>query len=130
MSSFYRWLISSASGTNGPPFILSCRYFQNDIPNFLQVFFRLINVSRQRLPSSLRVLPLTFRFFTWPRMSRSLPLVCNGTSGRFSTSNSSSLCSHNRFSSRFNITYTVFCLNIRSNRLDSRLDLLDEGALW
>ena len=39
--------------------------------NFLQVFFKLANVSRHRHPLSLRVPPLTLRFFTYSRISLS-----------------------------------------------------------
>lgn len=60
------------------------------MPGLRQVFFILANVSRQRLPSSLRIPPLTLRLFTYCGISRSLPFVCNSVSGLSNTDNISS----------------------------------------
>ena len=58
--------------------IRSLRYCQNDTPNLRQVFFKLVKVSRQRRPDSLRVLPLILRFLTYSRIAFSAPLLCKG----------------------------------------------------
>src|ERR1019366_5576446 len=54
----------------------SLRESQKETPSLRQVFFKLMKVSRHCLPSSLRVPPLTLRFFTQSRISRSLALGC------------------------------------------------------
>ena len=72
---------------------LSLRKAQKLTPSFRHVFFRLAKVSRRRRPRSLRVEPLTRRFFTYSRMSVSLVLLCKGMSGLSITSKSSGLFS-------------------------------------
>jgi hypothetical protein len=84
-------MVSGIQGTSLTFLLRSWRYDQNDIPNFLHVFFRLVKVSRQRRPSSLRVEPLILRFLTYSRIACSLRLLCKGMSGRFNTSNNSDL---------------------------------------
>ena len=73
------------------PEIRSERYCQKDIPSFRQVFFKLVKVSRQRRPFSLRVLPLILRLLTYSRISFSLKLLWRGISGLSNTSNNSVL---------------------------------------
>ena len=71
--------------------VRSVRYCQKETLSFRQLRFKLIKVSRQRRPRSLRVPLLTLRFFTGSRRACSLPLVCKGISGRSSTNNNSAL---------------------------------------
>ena len=80
---------SDRSGISPVFSIRSLRYCQNDTPNFRQVFFKLVNVSRHWRPDSLRVLPLILRFLTYSRIAFSAPLLCKGISGRFRTKSNS-----------------------------------------
>src|SRR5210317_1112508 len=93
---------SDRSGITPAFSIRSLRYCQNDTPNLRQVFFKLVKVSRQRRPDSLRVLPLILRFLTYSRIAFSAPLLCKGISGRSKTSSNSDLLLLIRLSAAFN----------------------------
>ena len=76
------WAISSPKGgISFLPHTRSVRYSQKETPSLRQVFFKLAKVSRHLRPSSLRVLPLIFRFVTNSRISCSLALLWIGKSG-------------------------------------------------
>src|SRR5207302_7014379 len=57
-------ITSASRGICPRPRTRSHRYAQKLTPNFRLVSFKLANVSRQRLPASLRVLPEILRVFT------------------------------------------------------------------
>ena len=65
------------------------------------VFFRLMNVSRQRRPLSLRVPPLIFRSLAYSRMSFSAKLLCSGKCGYSSTAKNASRLACSKFNAAF-----------------------------
>ena len=118
---------SERSGIRPVFSIRSVRYCQNDTPNFRQVFFKLVNVSRHCRPDSLRVLPLILRFLTYSRIAFSAQLLCKGISGRSKTMSNSDLLQKIRPRAVFNVALAVFCVNMWSKKVSRRFFLAAEG---
>src|ERR687895_1334522 len=110
--------------------IRSVKYCQKETPSFRQVRFKLMKVSRQRCPRSLRVPPLTLRFLTGSRRSRSLPLVCSAMSGRSSTNSNSALLRWIRLSVWFRVSKLVWVVKRASKRASRSIFFSGKGCAF